>query len=129
MATITRFEDLKIWQMARELENLIYKFTKRDNFSKDFGLVGQINRSTCSVMSNIAEGFGRGSNKEYLNFIIIAKGSINEVQSQLYNSKDRGYINEEEFKEAYELASRTAGSITNFIKILKEDKKRDLRKD
>jgi four helix bundle protein len=129
MAIVSRFEDLNIWGLARELENQIFNLTKKENFKKDFGLVNQINRATVSIMSNIAEGFGRGSNKEYLNFIIIAKGSINEVQSQLYNARDRGYIEKDDFEKVFELSQKTAGGITNFMKNLKTNLEKDFRKN
>jgi four helix bundle protein len=129
MAIVSRFEDLNIWGLARELENQIFNLTKKENFKKDFGLVTQINRATVSIMSNIAEGFGRGSNKEYLNFIIIAKGSINEVQSQLYNARDRGYIEKDDFEKVFELSQKTAGGITNFMKNLKTSLEKDFRKN
>ena len=104
MATIRRFEDLEIWQLARNQCRLVYSFIKREPFSKDYKLVSQINSASGSVMDNIAEGFDRGSRKEFMNFLSIAKGSSGEVKSQLHRAADRNYISEDEFKTAYELA-------------------------
>src|SRR5205809_564697 len=103
MATIRRFEDLEIWQLARKLCNMIYPYTGYAGFSKDFKLINQINGSSGSVMDNIAEGFDRGGRKEFINFLGIAKGSGGEVKSQLYRAFDRKYISQEEFQSAYDL--------------------------
>ncbi len=102
MATITKFEDLEIWQQAREGENLIFRFTKNDLFKKDFSLVDQIKRASGSVMDNISEGFGRGSRLEFAKSLGIAIGEANEVQSQLYRALDRIYISKIEFETVYE---------------------------
>jgi len=75
MATIERFQDIICWQKARELENVIYRLTSSESFAKDYGLKDQINRATGSVMDNIAEGFGRGGNKEFANFLMISRAS------------------------------------------------------
>jgi four helix bundle protein len=128
MATIHKFEELAVWKMARELENKVFDITLKDNFSKDYGLKDQINRSTGSVMDNIAEGFGRGSNTEFINFLIMSRGSTSEVQSQLYRAMDRKYINSDIFDEIYQKAGQTSGSITNFINYLKTKKQIDIRK-
>ncbi len=98
-----RFEDLIFWQKARELTKLIYLFTRKDAFKTDFGLRDQIQRSSVSVLSNIAEGFGRGGNNEFVQFLFVAKGSVSEVKSQLYVAADLGYITDREFQTAYDL--------------------------
>ncbi len=90
MATIQRFEDLDIWKMARTLAEEVHElYTNHDVFSKDYRLKNQINGSSGSVMDNIAEGFERGGNNEFVNFLSIAKGSLGEVKSQLYRAYDR----------------------------------------
>ena len=94
---IERFEDLIAWQKARELTRQVYLLTRKEEFFKDFGLRDQIRRAAVSVMSNIAEGFERGSTAEYHQFVVIAKGSCAEVRSQLYVGFDAGYITEAEF--------------------------------
>ena len=104
MATFNRFEDIIAWQKARELCKMIHQYTLRNNFSKDFKLVSQIKGSSGSSMDNIAEGFERGGNKEFSQFLFISKGSTGETRSQLYRALDNGYISEEDFQKAYQLA-------------------------
>lgn len=127
MATVRDFEDLACWKKARELENYVYKLTQNCTFKTDFGLKDQINRSTGSAMDNIAEGFGRGSNRELINFLIIANGSATEAKSQLCRALDRKHISQEEFDTAYKLASDTIGAITNFITYLRKSISRTIR--
>ena len=97
MATVKRFEDLEVWKKSREICKYINELTLNDKFSKDFSLKDQIKRSSGSVMDNIAEGFERDGNKEFINFLTISKGSLGEVRSQCYRALDYGYINEVEF--------------------------------
>jgi len=115
---IERFEDLEIWQLARELVKDIYKVTSESNFSNDFGLMNQMQRSAVSIMSNIAEGFERKSKKEFVHFLYIAKGSCGELRSQLYISLDLNYINKSEFDIYVELAEKVSRSIAGFTKYL-----------
>jgi len=88
MATITRFEDIIAWQKARVLCIAINAYTRKEVFSKDFRLVSQIKSSSGSAMDNIAEGFERGGNKEFIQVLFIAKGSVGETRSQLYRALD-----------------------------------------
>ena len=118
MATYKRFEDLEIWQLARQLCQLIFSYTLQEKFSKDFALKDQIKRSSGSIMDNIAEGFERGGNREFVNFLSIAKGSTGEVQSQLYRSKDETLISEEQFINAYNLAEEIKNKTGGFMKYL-----------
>lgn len=97
---VERFEDLIAWQKARQLTVDIYRITAHGEFAKDFGLRDQIRRAAVSVMSNIAEGFDRGSRSEFHQFLVIAKASCAEVRSQLYVAQDVGYINQENFNTA-----------------------------
>ncbi|MDP1746152.1 MAG: four helix bundle protein [Bacteroidota bacterium] len=99
MSTIQKFEDLKVWQKAREVNLGIYKLSNKGSFSKDFGLRDQIRRASVSVLSNIAEGFERNGNKEFNQFLSIAKASAAEVRAQLYVAKDLEYISNDEFTE------------------------------
>jgi four helix bundle protein len=122
-----RFEDLIFWQRSRELSQLIYSCTKTGKFCTDFGLKDQIQRSSVSVMSNIAEGFGRGSNKEFIQFLFIAKGSLAEVQSQLYVALDQGYIDEHIFTKAYEKSSEVCKLINAFISSLEKSSKKGFK--
>lgn len=102
---VERFEDLIAWQKARQLTADIYRLTSKGDFSKDFGLRDQIRRASVSVMSNIAEGFDRGSRGEFHQFLVIAKASCAEVRSQLYVAQDVGYINQEIFNNISSNAS------------------------
>jgi four helix bundle protein len=96
---INSFEELEIWKEARELAKFVRNLTNRDGFKKDFKLCGQINGAAGSIMDNIAEGFERDGNKEFINFLYIAKGSNGEVRSQGYRSFDANFINQEELNE------------------------------
>ena len=99
MSRIEKFEDLKVWQKAREVNLQIYKLSNKGIFSKDFGLRDQIRRASVSILSNIAEGFERNGNKEFNQFLSIAKASAAEVRAQLYVAKDLEYISNDEFEE------------------------------
>ena len=120
MAKIERFQDVDAWQKARKLCRLIYKITKQDPFSKDFGLVNQIRRAAVSVMSNIAEGFERGGNKEFIYFLTVARGSVAELGSQLYIALDNGYITQQEFDEIFTISDEVKLVISGFIRYLKK---------
>jgi len=117
---IEKFEEIKSWQKAQELTLLIYELTKQNNFSKDFGLKDQIRRASISVMSNIAEGFERESNKEFKRFLLIAKSSAGEVRSQLYIAKSQNYISELEFEKSINLALDCTRLISKFITFLRQ---------
>lgn len=108
------FEDLYIWQIARELVNLIYNLTAQKSFT-DFSLKDQIQRAAVSIISNIAEGFERGSKDEFLYFLYIAKGSCGEVRSQLYIALDRKFINQLEFTQASEKTKQVSATLYKFI--------------
>ncbi len=99
MATITKFEDLKVWQKARELCRHIFELIEESGLGKDYKLKEQINGSSGSVMDNIAEGFGRQGNNEFINFLTISNGSAMEVKSQLYRALDRKYLTQIKFHE------------------------------
>ena len=117
---IQKFEDMKVWQDAREFVFKIYKSTSNQKFSKDFGLRDQIQRAAVSIMSNIAEGYERDSNKELIRFLQYSKGSAGEVRSLLYVALDLGYLTEKEFSEYHESSLLIIKQIANFIKYLKE---------
>jgi len=101
MAKIRQFEDIEAWKKARILVKEVYKVTAEGKFSKDFSLKDQIRRAAVSIISNIAEGFSRQTDQEFVQFLHIAKGSTSEVQSQLYIALDLGYISQEEFSKLY----------------------------
>jgi four helix bundle protein len=115
----TCFEDLKIWKEARELSKEIYVISRLPEFSKDYQFVGQITSAAGSIMDNIAEGFERDGNKEFLQFLSIAKGSCGELRSQLYRAYDAGYINEEKFETLVNNIKLLSASIFYFMKNLK----------
>jgi len=116
MATAHQFEDLHVWQDARVLVKDIYAASKQRDFYRDIGLREQIRRATTSAMSNIAEGFERGTRKEFIQFLNIAKGSVGEARSQLYVALDQGYMNETRFTDlkagAVALSRRSASFIS-----------------
>ncbi|MEM9720887.1 MAG: four helix bundle protein [Bacteroidota bacterium] len=124
MAKLERFEDLEAWKIARELANDIFTLSSAGEISKDFSLKDQMRRSSGSIMDNIAEGFGRGGNKEFIRFLFISKGSISELQSQLYRALDRGYLSKEEFNSTYKKADRIAKIVHGLIKYLKNSELR-----
>ena len=120
MAEIRRIEDLRVWQSAREVCREIYAFTRKDEFDKDFRFVQQIRSAAGSIMDNIAEGFGRGGNKEFLQFLTIARGSSQEVLSQLYRAYDVGYITESELDSVKQKINLTCVMIHNLIESIKK---------
>ena len=120
MATIEKFEDIEAWQRARELTRDIYRITNQGSFARDFGLRDQIRRASVSIMSNIAEGFGRGGNKEFIQFLSTAKGSTSEVQAQLYVALDAEYIRKEQFQQLYDLAQSSGKLTGGFIRYLQK---------
>lgn len=117
-----RFEDLHIYQRARELVNAIYAITKDKNFGRDFRLIDQIRRAAISIMSNIAEGFERGGKTEFIHFLYIAKGSCGEVRAQIQIAKDQSYLADSEYKRLYEFCKQINGMISNFIGYLQTNK-------
>lgn len=118
MATIKQFEDLEIWQLARQLADKIFILTEKGKFNTDFGIRNQIRNSSGSVMDNIAEGYGRGGNKEFVTFLCYSIGSCSETQSQLYRALDYNYINQLEFDECYTLAKTIINKTGNFVTYL-----------
>ncbi len=116
---ISRFENLECWQQARALVREIYKVTFAKDFNKDFGLVRQAQRAATSVMANIAEGFVRKSDKEFVQFLFIAMSSAAEVQSHLYVALDLKYLSEDQFRIIYSQADKTARIISALIKYLR----------
>lgn len=118
MAKITRFEDLISWQKARELNQLVYRVSRTGAFAKDFGLREQIRRASVSVMSNIAEGFERGGDKEFIQYLSTAKGSCGELRAQLYAALDERYLTDQEFQQAYDTSSEVSRLISGFMNYL-----------
>ncbi|HEY4416120.1 MAG TPA: four helix bundle protein [Verrucomicrobiae bacterium] len=118
MPTVRQFEELNVWQDARRLVNAVYGVSKSRAFGRDFGLRDQIRRAAVSAMSNIAEGFERGTKKEFVQFLNIAKGSNGEVRSQLCVALDQEYIDEVEFNSLRELSAALSKKLSAFIRYL-----------
>jgi four helix bundle protein len=115
---IKRFEDLPVWQDARKLTKLLYDITGQGNFSKDYRLKDQIRASSVSIMSNIAEGYENMSNKQFVRYLYIAKGSSGELRSQLYVALDAGYLDKkrmEELKNKKESISKQCSGLITYL--------------
>ena len=127
MATISKFEDFEIWQLPRSQAKNIFGLYASGVFAKDFALWNQVNAAPGSVMDNIAEGFKRSGNKEFIHFLLIAKASNGEVRSQLYRITDRKYITIERFDELILKCKSLSKKIASFIKYLKESDRKGYR--
>ncbi len=121
MGKVNGFEELNVWQKSILLSKEIYALTQNQYFDKDFGLKDQIRRASVSISSNIAEGFERGSDKDFLKFLYYSKGSVAEVRSQLYLAKSLNYINKEEFGQAQNLSIEVSKMLQKFIEYLKNN--------
>jgi four helix bundle protein len=127
MASFKKFEDMQVWQSARHLNQKIFLLIRGSRLSTDYKLREQMNGSAGSIMDNIAEGFGRAGNKEFIHFLEIALGSTCELQSQLYRARDRDYLEEEGFKELYTIADEIKYKIVSLIRYLKSSSFRGVR--
>ena len=121
---ISRFEDLDCWQEARLLVRKIYDVTKAGEFKKDLRFSGQIQAAAISAMANIAEGFTRRSDKEFIQFLYIAMASTAEVQSHLYVALDQAYLGKDQFDDIYKQADKTGKMISHLIKYLRNTQTR-----
>lgn len=116
---INKFEDIKGWQEARSLVKMVYQNAKVNKaFWRDYKFREQMTNASVSIMSNIAEGFSRRSNKEFIQFLFISKASCAEVQSQLYVALDQSYISEIKFVELYKKTEEIAKILSGFITYL-----------
>lgn len=130
MAAIYKFEDLDIWQLARELCRKIFIITEKRPFSNDYRFKNQIRAAAASIMDNIAEGFERNGNREFIQHLSISKGSAGEVRSQLYRALDQNYIDRPEFEQLYTCILEVSSKISNFMAYLnKSDMKGSKFKD
>ncbi|WP_417352937.1 four helix bundle protein [Flavobacterium alkalisoli] len=118
MGKFNSFEDINSWQKAREFNKKIYLITETDSFKRDFDLVRQLRRASVSISSNIAEGFERNTDREFVHFLFVAKGSAGEIRSQLYLALDLEYITQEVFNELLSDINEIARLISGFIKYL-----------
>ena len=119
MPTFKKLEDIHAWQKARQITRMIYQLTNNGMFAKDFGLRNQIQRASVSIMANIAEGFGRRSDKEFANFLNMAHGSAAETQSHLYVALDLGYVEQESFDQLYALLDEVSRMILGLAQHLR----------
>jgi four helix bundle protein len=119
MATIEKFEDIIAWQKGRELTRQIYRHSRQPEFARDFALKDQIRRAAISITSNIAEGFERGGNQEFLQFLSISRGSCGAVRSQLYVALDENYVTESEFRDLYDLSQEVGRTLDGFMSYLR----------
>ena len=119
MATAKRFEELEVWQSAKTLAVLVYKTTEKDGLKKDYGLKDQLRRASVSIVSNIAEGFERNGNKEFIQFLSLAKGSAGELRAQLHIAKEVGYITSEEFEFIINETSTVSKMLFGLLNYLK----------
>lgn len=127
MKKVYNFEKLEIWQVARKLANQIYDIIDANSFKRDFSFRDQLKRSAISSMSNIADGFMRGSNKEFIQFLFIARSSTGETKSHLYLAIDRKYINIEQFDSCEDIINELLNKINAFIKYLSNTDNRGIK--
>ena len=119
MSSFKSFEEIESWQKARELTREVYTVSNKDAFAKDFGLCDQIRRASGSILSNIAEGFERDGNREFLQFLAVAKGSSGEVRAQLYVALDQDYIDKNTFETLSAISieiGRLLGGLMNYLR-------------
>ncbi|MBR6021095.1 MAG: four helix bundle protein [Kiritimatiellae bacterium] len=119
MAKVERFEDLEVWQRARQLTGKIYACARHGEFARDYGFRDQICRAAVSVVSNVAEGFDRRSNSQFLQFLDIANGSAGELRAQLYIALDLAYISANQFQDLYSDVTTIGKMLTSLIRHLR----------
>jgi four helix bundle protein len=127
MATVKKFEDLKVWQESNKLSENIFDLIISNRSITDFPLKDQMNRSSGSIMDNIAEGFGRGGSKEFRQFLGFSKGSCDELKSQLYRTKYRKYIDSNDFERLYNSAEEINKMINGLINYLNKTDYRGIK--
>ena len=127
MSTFSKFEDIEAWQKARILGELIFSLTKKKIFDSDYKLRGQMNGSSGSIMDNIAEGQGRGGNKEFVQFLWISKGSSAELRSQLYRCLERNWIDKNTFDDLYNQAETIEKMIQGIINYLQNSDSKGIK--
>ena len=120
MATFKKFEDIESWKRARQLTRRVYEITNRPAFAKDFGLKDQIQRASVSIMGNVAEGFDRGGDNEFVQFLSFSKGSCGEVKSHLYVALDQQYVTPTQFTELYNSADEVGRLLSGFMGYLRQ---------
>jgi len=124
MAKIEHFEDIEAWKKARELTKVIYEVTSQGQLVTDFALKDQLRRASISIMANIAEGFEREGNKEFRQFLAMAKGSAGEVKALLYVALDAKFLPLEKVNNIIVLADETSLLLAGFLRYLKASDKK-----
>jgi len=124
MARIEQFEDIEAWKKGRELRKAVYSCSRNGAFGKDFALRDQIRRSAVSITSNIAEGFERGGNREFVQFLAHSKGSCGELRDQLYAALDEQYISADQFESLCKQAVEISRMISGLMRYLKQSEMR-----
>ncbi len=124
MGKIERFEDIDAWKKARELTKTIYEVTAQGKIAADFSLKDQLRRASLSIMANIAEGFEREGNKEFRQFLAMAKGSVGEVKALLFVALDAGLASSEQFQRIMGLADEASRLLAGFLRYLKTSDKK-----
>ncbi len=128
MSTVSKFEDLDVWKLSRELNKMIGLLIRDKVFERNFRLIGQIEGSSGSIMDNIAEGFERGTRAEFIQFLGYSKGSCGELRSQLYRALDLQYINLDQFNDLSKMAMRVSSMLQGFISYLQKTNMNGVRK-
>jgi four helix bundle protein len=121
MGTFKKFEEMDVWKKSRGLTNQIYLLTSKNGFVKDYCLKDQMRRAAISIISNISEGYERDGNREFVQFLSIAKGSSGELRSQLYVALDLSYISNEEFNSLIEKCNEISGMLNSLIRYLRDN--------
>lgn len=121
MGGVKCFEEYECWKRARELTNAVYALTREGHAGRDYAFVDQIRRASISVMNNIAEGHERGSNKDFVKFLYIARGSAGEVRNMLYIGLDQAYLEASKFEELHDLAVQTSKACYGLISYLSKN--------
>ena len=119
MPTYESFEELPVWQNAREFVAEVYKSTRKTPFARDFGLRDQLQRAAVSVMNNIAEGFERRGQKEFVQFLSYAKASAGECRSMIYVASDLGYIEDSAYNSLHDKSLALSKSLAGFVNYLR----------
>ncbi len=127
MVRVRRLEDLEVWRKARELAAVVYVITSNGDFARDFALCDQIRRAAVSVMSNIAEGFERGGDREFHQCLAIAKGSACEIRSQLYIALDAGLLHQQQFEAVLTLTEETGRMLSGLMQYLVASDRRGVK--
>jgi four helix bundle protein len=127
MVKADQFEKLEVWKASRCLASMVYRLSAEGGLAGDASLRNQLRRAAISVMSNIAEGFERNGNREFVQFLALAKGSCGELRSELFAALDGGYLTPTEFEELYALASETSRLLAGLLRYIRDSSFRGVK--